>query len=71
MDRLQGSRRDLLRYGSLGVAISCLFFAVSNWKVQYSHENTLHHLQPSNLHFQMTPLTIEFSLVKFMNIDSK
>ncbi|PKI76124.1 hypothetical protein CRG98_003485, partial [Punica granatum] len=29
---LQGSRRDLLRYGSLGVAISCLLFAVSNWK---------------------------------------
>ncbi|KAH9755575.1 protein SUPPRESSOR OF QUENCHING 1 [Citrus sinensis] len=34
---LQGSRREILRYGSLGVAFSCLFFAVSNWKaMQYA-----------------------------------
>lgn len=33
MDRLQVSKRELLRYGSLGVAISCLAFSVSNWKV--------------------------------------
>ncbi|MBA0843648.1 hypothetical protein Goarm_000817 [Gossypium armourianum] len=34
---LQGSRRDILRYGSLGVALSCLYFAVSNWKaMQYA-----------------------------------
>ncbi|XP_031255794.1 protein SUPPRESSOR OF QUENCHING 1, chloroplastic-like [Pistacia vera] len=34
---LQGSRREVLRYGSLGVAISCLIFTVSNWKaMQYS-----------------------------------
>ncbi|TKY61571.1 NHL repeat-containing protein 2 [Spatholobus suberectus] len=35
--RLQGSRRDILRFGSLGIAISCLFFTLSNWKVmQYA-----------------------------------
>ncbi|XP_020264541.1 NHL repeat-containing protein 2 isoform X1 [Asparagus officinalis] len=35
--RLLGSRRDILRYGSLGISISCLFFAVSNWKaMQYA-----------------------------------
>ncbi|XP_031266406.1 LOW QUALITY PROTEIN: protein SUPPRESSOR OF QUENCHING 1, chloroplastic-like [Pistacia vera] len=34
---LQGSRREVLRYGSLGVAISCLIFTVSNWKaMQYA-----------------------------------
>ncbi|CAJ1869524.1 unnamed protein product, partial [Sphenostylis stenocarpa] len=34
---LQGSRRDILRFGSLGVAISCLFFTLSNWKaMQYA-----------------------------------
>ncbi|ESR46787.1 hypothetical protein CICLE_v10000268mg [Citrus x clementina] len=32
-----GSRREILRYGSLGVAFSCLFFTVSNWKaMQYA-----------------------------------
>ncbi|KAK7284430.1 hypothetical protein RJT34_19176 [Clitoria ternatea] len=34
---LQGSRRDILRYGSLGIAISCLVFTLSNWKaMQYA-----------------------------------
>ncbi|KAK9292842.1 hypothetical protein L1049_020822 [Liquidambar formosana] len=34
---LQGSRRDILRYGSLGIAISCLFFTITNWKaMQYA-----------------------------------
>ncbi|KAK4851350.1 hypothetical protein QYF36_014395 [Acer negundo] len=34
---LQGSRREILRYGSLGISLSCLFFAVSNWKaMQYA-----------------------------------
>ncbi|CAD5196877.1 unnamed protein product [Musa acuminata subsp. malaccensis] len=33
---LQGSRREILRYGSLGVAVSCLLFTVANWKaMQY------------------------------------
>lgn len=32
--RLQGSRREILRYGSLGVAVSCLLFTVANWKVK-------------------------------------
>ncbi|KAG9134165.1 hypothetical protein Leryth_019851 [Lithospermum erythrorhizon] len=33
----QGSRRDVLKFGSLGVALSCLYFAVSNWKaMQYA-----------------------------------
>ncbi|XP_008808703.1 protein SUPPRESSOR OF QUENCHING 1, chloroplastic isoform X1 [Phoenix dactylifera] len=29
---LQGSRREILRYGSLGIAVSCLLFTISNWK---------------------------------------
>ncbi|KAK3199437.1 hypothetical protein Dsin_022852 [Dipteronia sinensis] len=34
---LQGSRREILRYGSLGISLSCLFFAISNWKaMQYA-----------------------------------
>ncbi|KAK8473728.1 hypothetical protein PHAVU_001G224700 [Phaseolus vulgaris] len=34
---LQGSRRDILRFGSLGIAISCLIFTLSNWKaMQYA-----------------------------------
>ncbi|KAK0601024.1 hypothetical protein LWI29_020682 [Acer saccharum] len=34
---LQGSRREILRYGSLGISLSCLFFAVSNRKaMQYA-----------------------------------
>ncbi|OWM72419.1 hypothetical protein CDL15_Pgr018304 [Punica granatum] len=42
---LQGSRRDLLRYGSLGVAISCLLFAVSNWKaMQYASPKAIWNL---------------------------
>ncbi|KAG5525459.1 hypothetical protein RHGRI_031948 [Rhododendron griersonianum] len=35
--RLQGSRRDIVRYGSLGIAISCLVFTITNWKaMQYA-----------------------------------
>ncbi|XP_062081822.1 protein SUPPRESSOR OF QUENCHING 1, chloroplastic isoform X1 [Humulus lupulus] len=34
---LQGSRSDIIRYGSLGIALSCLVFAISNWKaMQYA-----------------------------------
>ncbi|KAG6702381.1 protein SUPPRESSOR OF QUENCHING 1, chloroplastic isoform X1 [Carya illinoinensis] len=34
---LQGSRRDILRYGSLGISISCLLFTITNWKaMQYA-----------------------------------
>ncbi|CAL4922337.1 unnamed protein product [Urochloa decumbens] len=29
---LLGSRREILRYGSLGIAVSCLFVTVRNWK---------------------------------------
>ncbi|XP_010549436.1 PREDICTED: NHL repeat-containing protein 2 [Tarenaya hassleriana] len=33
----QGSRRDIVRYGSLGIALSCLYFTVTNWKaMQYA-----------------------------------
>ncbi|XP_073123425.1 protein SUPPRESSOR OF QUENCHING 1, chloroplastic-like isoform X3 [Henckelia pumila] len=33
---LQGSRRNILRYGSLGIAVSCLYFSVINWRaMQY------------------------------------
>ncbi|WOL00279.1 NHL repeat-containing protein 2 isoform X1 [Canna indica] len=34
---LQGSRRQILRYGSLGVAVTCFLFTVTNWKaMQYA-----------------------------------
>ncbi|KAF5199714.1 Nhl repeat-containing protein [Thalictrum thalictroides] len=37
MDRLLDSRRDILRCGSLGIAISCAFFISTNWKaMQYT-----------------------------------
>ncbi|KQK21966.1 hypothetical protein BRADI_1g64267v3 [Brachypodium distachyon] len=29
---LLGSRRDILRYGSLGIAFSCFLFTIRNWK---------------------------------------
>ncbi|XP_028061681.1 protein SUPPRESSOR OF QUENCHING 1, chloroplastic [Camellia sinensis] len=39
---LQGSRRDILRYGSLGIAISCLVFTITNWKaMQYTSPKAL------------------------------
>ncbi|CAH2046801.1 unnamed protein product [Thlaspi arvense] len=41
-DGFQGSRRDILRYGSLGIALSCVFFAASNWKaMQYASPKAL------------------------------
>lgn len=30
--RLVGSRRNILRYGSLGIAVSCLIYTTRNWK---------------------------------------
>ncbi|CAO2837601.1 unnamed protein product [Amaranthus hypochondriacus] len=42
---LQISRRNILRYGSLGVSVSCLIFAISNWKaMQYSSPKALWNL---------------------------
>ncbi|GMH11336.1 hypothetical protein Nepgr_013177 [Nepenthes gracilis] len=42
---LQASRRDLLRYGSLGIAISCIFFTITNWKaMQYASPKALWNL---------------------------
>lgn len=42
---LQGSRRDILRYGSLGIAISCLAFTVNNWKaMQYTSPQAIWNL---------------------------
>ncbi|OVA13591.1 NHL repeat [Macleaya cordata] len=33
----QGSRRNILKYGSLGIALSCLAFTITNWKaMQYA-----------------------------------
>ncbi|XP_020591433.1 NHL repeat-containing protein 2 isoform X2 [Phalaenopsis equestris] len=38
--RFQGPRRDILRFGSLGIAMSCLLFALSNLKaMQYASLN--------------------------------
>ncbi|KAL5700311.1 Protein SUPPRESSOR OF QUENCHING 1 [Ranunculus cassubicifolius] len=35
--RLQGSRRDIVKYGSLGIAVSCAVFIGTNWKaMQYT-----------------------------------
>ncbi|KAL5565895.1 hypothetical protein UlMin_029059 [Ulmus minor] len=42
---LQGSRRDIIKYGSLGISLSCLFFAVSNWKaMQYASPQAIWNL---------------------------
>lgn len=38
-NRFQGSRRDILRYGSLGIALSCVYFAANNWKVKNTEED--------------------------------
>lgn len=39
---LQGSRRDILKYGSLGIAISCALFISSNWKaMQYTSPRSI------------------------------
>ncbi|KAK6143850.1 hypothetical protein DH2020_024198 [Rehmannia glutinosa] len=41
----QGSRREILRYGSLGIALSCLFFTVTNWKaMQYASPKAIWNL---------------------------
>ncbi|KAI3448473.1 hypothetical protein Pfo_005138 [Paulownia fortunei] len=41
----QGSRRDILRYGSLGIAVSCLLFTVTNWKaMQYASPKAIWNL---------------------------
>ncbi|KAL1221163.1 Protein SUPPRESSOR OF QUENCHING 1 [Cardamine amara subsp. amara] len=41
-DGFQGSRRDILRYGSLGIALSCVYFAATNWKaMQYTSPKAL------------------------------
>ncbi|KAF7817977.1 protein SUPPRESSOR OF QUENCHING 1, chloroplastic isoform X1 [Senna tora] len=43
--RLQGSRRDVLRFGSLGIAISCLIFTLNNWKaMQYASPKAIWNL---------------------------
>ncbi|XP_059440176.1 protein SUPPRESSOR OF QUENCHING 1, chloroplastic isoform X2 [Corylus avellana] len=45
LDRLQGSRRDIFRYGSLGIAISCLIFTIANWKaMQYTSPKAIWNL---------------------------
>ncbi|PWA90389.1 haloacid dehalogenase-like hydrolase family protein [Artemisia annua] len=42
---LQGSRRQIVRYGSLGIALSCLYFAVSNMKaMQYASPQAIWNL---------------------------
>ncbi|CAI0446545.1 unnamed protein product [Linum tenue] len=42
---LQGSRREIIRYGSLGIALSCLYFAVSNWKMCPYRQCNMHPLK--------------------------
>lgn len=34
-------RRDIVRYGSLGIALSCLAFTISNWKVELNRVECL------------------------------
>ncbi|KAL7588310.1 hypothetical protein Lser_V15G39866 [Lactuca serriola] len=42
---LQGSRRNILKYGSLGIALSCLYFTVSNMKaMQYASPKAIWNL---------------------------
>ncbi|XP_015570646.1 protein SUPPRESSOR OF QUENCHING 1, chloroplastic isoform X1 [Ricinus communis] len=52
---LQASRRNILRYGSLGIALSCLFFTISNWKaMQYASPQAIW-----NLLFRVNKLDFE------------
>ncbi|KAL0375840.1 UNVERIFIED_CONTAM: protein SUPPRESSOR OF QUENCHING 1, chloroplastic [Sesamum calycinum] len=45
IEGFQGSRRDILRYGSLGIAVSCLLFTVTNWKaMQYASPKAIWNL---------------------------
>lgn len=42
---LQASRRNIIRYGSLGIALSCFFFVFTNWKaMQYASPKALWNL---------------------------
>ncbi|KAE9615930.1 putative transcription factor WD40-like family [Lupinus albus] len=55
IEGLQGSRRDILRFGSLGIAISCLVFTLSNWKaMQYASPKAVW-----NLFFGVTKPSLE------------
>ncbi|CAL0308538.1 unnamed protein product [Lupinus luteus] len=55
IEGLQGSRRDILRFGSLGIAISCLVFTSSNWKaMQYASPKAVW-----NLFFGVTKPSME------------
>ncbi|KAJ0534566.1 putative transcription factor WD40-like family [Helianthus annuus] len=43
--RLQGSRRQIIRYGSLGIALSCLYFTATNMKaMQYASPKAIWNL---------------------------
>ncbi|KAJ8752307.1 hypothetical protein K2173_003943 [Erythroxylum novogranatense] len=45
IEGFQTTRRDVIRYGSLGVAIACLFFTISNWKsMQYASPKAMWNL---------------------------
>ncbi|XP_007031176.2 PREDICTED: NHL repeat-containing protein 2 [Theobroma cacao] len=45
LEGLQGSRREILRYGSLGIALSCLYFGITNWKaMQYATPKAIQNL---------------------------
>ncbi|GAU11447.1 hypothetical protein TSUD_344380 [Trifolium subterraneum] len=53
---LQGSRRDIIRFGSLGIAISCLVFTLNNWKaMQYTSPQAVW-----NLLFGVTQPSMEY-----------
>ncbi|XP_031102585.1 protein SUPPRESSOR OF QUENCHING 1, chloroplastic isoform X1 [Ipomoea triloba] len=42
---VQVSRRNVVRYASLGIAASCLFFAITNWKaMQYTSPKAIQNL---------------------------
>ncbi|TYK10299.1 NHL repeat-containing protein 2 isoform X1 [Cucumis melo var. makuwa] len=43
--RLQGTRRDIVRYGSLAISFSCLVFTIRNWKaMQYASPKAIWNL---------------------------
>lgn len=41
IEGFQGSRRDLLRYGSLAAAVGCILFTINNWKLLNSAGNAV------------------------------
>ncbi|PQM37924.1 NHL repeat-containing protein 2 [Prunus yedoensis var. nudiflora] len=72
-----GFRRDIVRYGSLGIALSCLAFTISNWKaMQYASPKAIWNVifginQPSLKQKEGTDVTPLRKLLSCQNFQPK